>query len=106
MKEISKAILAYVAGFIDGEGYIGYVKKSDRKNNYTLQVRVSNTDYGILSWIQHTLNSGRIIELKGITNLHRRKPCYQWYCYGDEARYIVNLLAPYLRIKAGQGRLI
>ena len=45
MKAIKDIDLAYIAGFIDGEGYVGYSPKKDRgKRHYTLEVKVNNTD--------------------------------------------------------------
>ena len=104
--------LAYLAGFIDGEGFIGYVIRRDRQKerighiNLVLQVKVANTNYPILLWIQKVTGFGTITELRGLTKLISQKPCYEWSCYGDNARGLIALLKPYLRIKASQGFLI
>jgi len=110
MKRIREADLAYLAGLFDGEGYIGYVKRRDRQKrkanhiNLTLQVRLTNTNYPLLLWLQEVSGIGHITELRGIR--YGYKPCYQWCCYGDNARELIKLLKPHLKVKAGQGFLI
>ena len=102
--------LAYIAGFIDGEGYVGYTKRRDRQKrnpnhiNLVLNVRVTNTNYALLLWLRDMTGTGNIVKLKGMR--FGQKTCYQWYCYGDNARELLRQLKPYLKIKAGQGFLI
>jgi len=68
--------LAYIAGIVDGEGYIG-ISADHRKRNpdrpgWRLRVAVTNTD----EWLMHYLNSsigGGVIRLKNSKN---PRPCY------------------------------
>jgi len=99
VNKLTKANLSYIAGFVDGEGFIGYVRGR-------LMFKISNTNYPILDWIQRITGSGNITELKGITQLRKRRPAYQWSCYGNTARELIKVLKPFLKIKAGQGFLI
>jgi len=103
-KNLSKTDLAWAAGFIDGEGYIGIrpVKSSpDTKGNPHLQLRiiVSNTRplailklvsmFGGDSWIRPPAKAG-----------HRTQ--YVWQVFSRAAEDVLKEIQPYLVIKSEQ----
>lgn len=93
------AILAYIAGFLDGDGSVFF--QLIRKTDYCLgfQVRASIAFYQktenerILVWLKEQLGAGYI---------RRRKTGISDYTIVDprDVRRILELLCPYVRLKA------
>lgn len=44
--------IAYIAGIIDGEGFVGY-----GRTRSTFSIRIVNTDWALLEWIRKKLAS-------------------------------------------------
>jgi len=96
---LDSTILAYVAGLLDGEGYITYVKSRSNPNDIRgICVGISNSDANIMDWLIETFNCGVIY-------LDRPKNPNQRICYKWEIRAIVDALIflksilPYVKIK-------
>ena len=97
-------ILAYIAGFLDGDGSVFF--QIVRKTDYCLgfQVRSSIAFYQktenerILLWLKEQLTAGYI---------RRRKTGISDYTIVDsrEVRRILELLSPYVRLKSEHVRL-
>jgi intein-encoded DNA endonuclease-like protein len=97
-------ILAYIAGFLDGDGSIFF--QLIRKKDYCLgfQIRASIAFYQkteneeILLWLKETFSSGYI---------RRRKTGVSDYTIVEskEVRRILELLQPYVRLKKEHVRL-
>lgn len=86
--------LAYMAGFVDGEGCISV---ATRLQIYlTPTVQVSNTNQAILEWF-YTNYGGNIDVRKD--NRPTRKQCNTWRVAGDKARRFLTDVLPFLRIK-------
>jgi len=90
--------LAYLAGLFDGEGYVTIVlSKSERVHQYWLQIGIVNTNRAVLEHMEAVFGVGR---------LHARKPtarsleCWKWQATNRDAAHVLDLLRPYLRIKA------
>lgn len=92
--ELTPTECAYIAGIVDGEGYIGIVRPKPYRQ---VCITVTNTNFEVLDWLKLKLGGG-------ITNDKRthgnRKPTRAWtmHRYGN----CVNLLQkiyPYLIIK-------
>lgn len=101
--------LAYVAGFMDGEGTITIArnisKKHPGKPYYRIYVTISSTDLEVLQLIQTWFPEGKILE----TNDKRAKPhyrqAYRYHTEGPRAYRMLILLKPYLVIKRKQAAL-
>lgn len=93
--------LAYIAGFIDGEGCISLAK---RGKYITPSLQISNTDYDILEWI------GGFYGLKVYDKIAdrrpTRKPSYRLAVFGDKAIQILKDILPYLRVKKEQAEVV
>ena len=97
-------ILAYIAGFLDGDGSVFF--QVIRKTDYCLgfQIRASVAFYQktendqILVWLKEQLGAGYI---------RRRKTGMSDYTIVDprDVRRILELLSPYVRLKAEHVRL-
>lgn len=105
LSKVTKLELAYLAGFVDGEGcfYIGHhinVSKTtgNRYPNYHTALKISNNYKSVLEWIVSTFG-GRIT----IFNKNRMKDrnffTYEVYMTGNLLTDITKLLLPFLKIK-------
>lgn len=93
--------LAYIAGFFDGEGYVGIYNykaegthKNDRKR---LQLGITNTNRDVLDWIKKRFNFGHIKEKS--RSSPNWKICYEWTVRDRNAMKFLKMIYPYLRVK-------
>ena len=96
--------LAYIAGLVDGEGYIGIKKRAAtrgyRSARHTLTVEVVNTYRPIIQWMQSSF--GGSISTKKMSE-GANKPAYVWNAGGHQAALkLLQILRPWMRIKATQ----
>ena len=101
---MNKTDLAYIAGIVDGEGYIG-ISADHRKRNpnrpcWRLRVTVTNTNEWLMQFLKFSF--GGIIDLKRSSSL---KPCYNWTLCRSNAAEFLKLILPYLRLKRPQAEL-
>lgn len=83
-KELTNEEIAYIAGVIDGKGYIGIVKPKPFKQ---ICITVSNTNFDLLEWLKNKLGGGISNDKRMRKN---QKLCRAW----QMTRYIncINLL--------------
>lgn len=101
---ISETELAWLAGFIDGEGYIGIEKRLLRRRatpEYTIVLQISNTKRGIISFLKD-LSGGSFYTYKP---KGKAKLAYKWTIKAKAAESILAQLVPYLRLKREQAEL-
>ena len=97
--------LAYIAGIVDGEGYIG-ISADHRKRNpdrpcWRLRVAVTNIDEWLMKYLKFSIGGGII----GLKNSKNSRPCYQWEIKHSKASEFLKLIIPYLHIKKSQAEL-
>ena len=92
--------LSYLAGFIDGEAWIGVTKK--HKNcEYILSIAVANTNKDVLKCFKKYFEGS-------IVKQHRRKKykiMYTWKIQARKAEYFLKEIFPYLIVKKEQAKL-
>jgi hypothetical protein len=91
---------AYIAGIIDGEGSISLQRSTARSSAayfYPL-VRVANTDKALIEWLHGKVGKGHA----GYTTRSHLgcKDCYHWALASNEAIALLELVRPYLVVKA------
>lgn len=97
--------LAYLAGFVDGEGYVALARicRGGRSPEYCARLVVYNTNREILSQIQRSWG-GTLAEVEG------RRPGWKSGCAliwtNAAAAALLKDLAPYLLIKAPQAEAL
>lgn len=95
--------LAYLAGIVDGEGSIQIRKHRDKRVSpgfcYQLVINVANTNEWLINWIH--LNFGGNIYRKRKLAQHY-KQVYLWSASSLQAKTLLELVLPYLRIKKVQ----
>ena len=84
---------AYLAGFFDGEGWVG-IYVHGRYNSPELRVSISQKDVEILHWIQDRYN--------GNVALHRSNGIPLWQATTHVAYKFLTDIRPYLRFKAAK----
>lgn len=99
--------LAWAAGFIDGEGSIGFYKKvqSIHGKKYTchyLRLSVANTDKSALYRLKD-LFGGSVH--KSTHAGRNNKDCWTWYCQSNACADALERLLPYLFVKRQQTEL-
>lgn len=98
-------VLAYMAGFFDGEGWIYIVKTKPYKlrrmisNRYYLYVGIGNTNQEIIEWIKDRVG-GNILSEVGKNGL-----MYRWHLASIKAKDFLEKILPYLKIKKPQAIL-
>lgn len=105
IREISNEDLAYIAGFVDGEGTISILRyyksqkstyKSKRRMDWRAFIGISNTNKDILDWIMLTVGAGNIS--KSLRH-EGYKIVWKYSLSGSNAILFVKVLLPYLKIK-------
>jgi len=99
------AVLAYAAGIIDGEGYIG-IKCSEREHvqrsrSHRVYIAVSNTDELMIDFLHK--HFGGSVEYKEFTN--GAKPQYRWRTSAKNAVDFLKYILPYLITKRRQAEV-
>jgi len=100
--------LAYVAGWMDGEGSIYISKiKNVRSGNYlyVLGVSTSNTDKEIIDWFEKEFGAYRTALGYKIRKHPNHQLAYQWFSSSKTACEFLKILVPYLKIKKKQAKL-
>ena len=103
--KISNTVLAYFAGFVDGEGCIGLIKKErkDRTICIAPRVVVVQKTKEVLKELQ--LYFGGSLRLRK-NNGFKKSYIYVWSVSNKKAYLFIELIYSYLRIKKSQAMLI
>lgn len=90
--------LAYMAGFFDGEGYIGLLKRNRGKYiEYFVQMAIGQKDGATMDWIKENFG-GHIHHVK-------RDGSYFWIASNRAAFRILKRILPYLKYKKPQAEM-
>lgn len=93
--------LAYIAGIVDGEGYVGI--KRTKGSRYSERIQVRMVDEPAIRFLAETLGGWYYAE-KPHCNNGRPLFCYQ--SSDRAAATILRTLTPFLRVKAEQARIV
>lgn len=106
---VSPTDVAYLAGFVDGEGTIGMrrVKLARNRGGYSYEpyVSVGNTDPTIVTWLGEIFG-GTVRTRKQQARGNRKLLIYQWEVKSRTAVAVCRVLAPFLRMKGKQADLL
>jgi len=92
-----KEELVYLAGFTDGEGYLGVAQGEP-------QLQISNTNHSIIYHFKKKYKIGTIRKAKRRSLKHKQQ--LTWQVNGEELKYLLPELIPYLKIKREQSKLV
>jgi hypothetical protein len=114
MDDIKKEVLSgeYIAGFIDGEGYIGITFQRKKETSYQSAsvhyhpyLIIANNNYKILNDIKKFVGSGYIYKLS--RKNYKQKQSFQYKLTKMEPlKHLLEFIQPYLRIKQKQCELL
>ena len=98
--------LAWVAGFIDGDGCIAMYHRTDhrRKNEFSLKLNAVNTNLDCLQKIQFMFG-GSIHTLHKGDDSRNWKKSWVWVTSDRRAEKVLDAISPYLVIKRDQAML-
>jgi hypothetical protein len=106
---MNKTILAYIAGYLDGEGAFSIRRAKDRSMiqgyRYYLNMRVTSTNKDILLYLK-SLFDGTVNEQKLNKNIGKWKTAWYWTIGSRKALKMIKLIYPYLRIKKPQAKIM
>ena len=94
---MKKVDLAYIAGIIDGEGYIGI---SARKQ---VLVSVSNTSLWLCNYLKFSIGYGSVGVMPRYTK--NSSPAWHWFICSKKAMLFLELILPFLKLKRPQAEL-
>jgi hypothetical protein len=94
--------LAYLAGIIDGEGWITAVR-SRQTGKYTPHVGVATTDLPLIEWIKNHFG-GSVYTRTPQKGVGPRKTRYEWQIHQSMVDALLPEVLPYLVIKAERAR--
>lgn len=107
---VSTEDLAYAAGIIDGEGYIGItVLEKDKRRAYSSPsfqtvVNVGMADPEVVIWLQETF--GGNVHSYGPGSYGTKRGVHHWRLAGPAVTEFCRMIRPYLRLKHRQAELI
>jgi hypothetical protein len=96
--------LAYLAGFVDGEGCIAIYENKTRNGYFQVRfsLQASNTDLRPLRWIASKFG-GKVTRRGGKRSQDcQRREAYAWYVMNKRAATIMQLIRPYVHVKGEQ----
>ncbi len=104
--EYHKTDLAYFSGLLDGEGClrVGRFKNSNGEIRYRAQCAIAMTEKAPIEWLHSVFGGGVYLDRK--RNNPKSKVCHIWQINAQQASAILIQALPYLKVKAGQARLI
>jgi len=97
---MTKIELAYLAGFFDGEGYVGILKRNRNPKwnpEYWLQVSIGQKDAEILEYLMK--------EFGGHFHTVKRDGSFMWLASHGTAYNLLKYIEPYVRYKKPQVQL-
>lgn len=110
---LDPTVLAYMAGFVDGEGTITIHRtcRGERYRdyeNYAVAVKVCQGTQAICAWFKETLGFGHVATRHTTSKVSgelKKYTVYTWETNHRNAYFFVSAILPYLRVKKEQGEL-
>lgn len=100
---MSEVDLAYIAGFLDGEGCFS----TQRNSQASIRITVSNTYKPVLDWLQENFGGNVRPHYKNKSKIKKNhRPVYVWDIMGKGAEYLCKIIAPFLKEKTEQALLL
>jgi len=107
--DLSKEQTAYLAGLIDGEGYVGLAKSKRSQgrfkgNHYMFPRLVITLTNPVMHEIREEFGFGRVQFVK--RRKENNKDRYDWHISSNQARMLLPLVLPFMRVKQKQAKLL
>jgi len=105
MAIMSKLTAAYIAGFLDGEGYFGIMKrhKGRERADYLPVIKATSVDKEIIEWFYKSY--GGWMNKRKFKNKNQ-KDAYTWVLAGKKIEPFLRKIYPYLKLKKKQADIL
>lgn len=107
MRELTSEERAYVAGIVDGEGYVGLVLKHKNRvrPSYFPQIQVSNVDENLMRYLEQLVPASFFLKIG--SRAKNQKDCFIWAIQRtDGAKKFLELVLPYLIVKKQRAQVL
>lgn len=96
LPKLEERDLAYIAGFMDGEGCITHATRTQ----YAIQhrIQIANSDESVIHWINYTLGIGRVRKHQPKGDHYLMSHSYSISKQGDVWAFL-EVIIPYLKVK-------
>ena len=102
-----KTDIAYIAGILDGEGYIGIKRDSVRRDcasrSYHARIQVRMVDEPAIAFLAETLGGWYYAEKAHLVN---GRPLFCYQASDAAAVAVLRTVLPYLRVKRGAADIV
>lgn len=98
-KALTIAEAAYIAGLIDGEGWIGLMSRraTDRPARFIPAMAININSGEVLEWLVEVTGLGNVLRVKSHKSNHEHS--YRWMITSSSAASLLRQIRPYLIIK-------
>jgi len=102
---MSKLTAAYLAGLLDGEGYLGFTvnKSYPPRTFYQPVMKVAMTDKKMIEWLQNSFGGSFFTR---VPKNPKHKVSYWWDISGKNLKAILLRIHPYLKLKKPQCEIL
>ena len=101
--------IAYIAGFIDGEGCVSayvYGDRLDGRAHFFTRITVSNTNKDVLDFCREVLGCGKVTLVKRARVGNEKDGYVLRICKRSEVKMALSILKPYLVVKRDVADLV
>ena len=102
---MKKTDWAYMAGFFDGEGSIGFMTMGRRRKTFRLRVQVISTNEWAVQFLRFSSGGSVGVDRHTLFQRMRWKTAYRWGVYDNKAYSFLKQIYPYLKLKKPQAEL-
>ena len=101
---MSQSVAAYIAGFVDGEGYLGLQPNHSFGEPYYQPVlKIANTNREIMDWFHRSFGGSLYVRKYEDS---KNKDGHVWSLNGRKLRPFLAVITPFLRIKRRQAEIL
>ena len=99
---MKKTDLAYIGGFLDGEGCICLTRFGNKRQYIRLDVQVVQANEWVIQWLKYSFG-GFVCKVKSYKLHHKQR--WAWKISSREALAFLKVILPYLKLKRGEAEL-
>jgi len=99
----SETDLAWLAGFLDGEGCI--TLHNSPRHRFSIQLHVSNLDLASLERCRAIAGAGAVLQKKGRMRPNERRG-WLYEIYGHKAKALIRQVVPYMTARRPQAEIL
>ena len=110
MNKLIVAEAAYIAGLVDGEGWVSFAmtshKRLIKKDRRTPLLGIANTNKDVLDWVLFKVGIGKVFKVSRKFSKEHWKDQYRYTLHGKQVGELLKQLLPYMIIKRQRAILV